>query len=206
MNKGDAAHPNYRSRLVGKEFKTYADDALYASTPPLEALRLIMSKAATDDMDRQLMINDVRRAYFYAQATRELYVELPAEDSASGKGDMVGRLRLCLYGTRDAALNWQDTLSRHLLDIGFERGVGFPSVFVHKQLDIWTLVHGDDYFSAGGGKELEWLEAQLSEKYELRLVVWALPIVANRKAKSSIELLERRAKVSRLRLTRGMPS
>ena len=36
VNKGDAAHPNYRSRFVGKEFKTYADDALYASNPPLK--------------------------------------------------------------------------------------------------------------------------------------------------------------------------
>ena len=46
-NKGDAANPNYRSRLVGREFNTYRDDALYAATPPLEALRLIISHAAT---------------------------------------------------------------------------------------------------------------------------------------------------------------
>ena len=80
----------------------------------------------------------------------------------------MGRLRLCLYGTRDAALNWQDTLSRHLLDIGLKRGVGFPSVFVHKERDIWTLVHGDDYFSAGSKESLSWLETQLSEKYEIK--------------------------------------
>ena len=168
VNKGDAQSPNYRSRLVGKEFKTYADDSLYASTPPLEALRLIMSRAATtDDHPRELMVNDVRRAYFYAEATRELYVELPEEDSEFG-GSMVGRLRLCLYGTRDAALNWQDTLSKHLVDIGFKRGIGFPSVFVHEERDIWTLVHGDDYFSAGSKDSLSWLESELSKKYEIK--------------------------------------
>ena len=64
INKGDARRPNYRSRLVGKEFNTYADDSLYAATPPLEALRLIVSKAATSDKRRHIMINDVRRAYF----------------------------------------------------------------------------------------------------------------------------------------------
>ena len=42
---------------------------------------------------------------------------------------MVGQLKLCLYGTRDAALNWQETLSQHLIDNGLERDVGFPSVF-----------------------------------------------------------------------------
>ena len=166
---GDISKPNYRSRLVGKEYKTYADDSLYASTPPLEALRLIVSRAATcDGQTRELMINDVRRAYFYAEATRELYVELPKEDAEYRQGDKVGRLRLCLYGTRDAALNWQDTLSKHLLTIGFKRGVGFPSVFVNEEHDIWTLVHGDDYCSAGPPEAMRWLEARLSEQYEIK--------------------------------------
>ena len=41
-NKGDFENPNIRCRLVGKEFGTGPDDALFASTPPLEALRLIV--------------------------------------------------------------------------------------------------------------------------------------------------------------------
>ena len=49
VNKGDSAETNYRSRFVGNEFNTYADDSLYASFPPLEALCLIVSRAATDD-------------------------------------------------------------------------------------------------------------------------------------------------------------
>ena len=64
INKGDASKPNYRSRLVGKEFRTHADDALYASTPPLEALRPIVCRTATTDKERHIMINDARRAYF----------------------------------------------------------------------------------------------------------------------------------------------
>ena len=58
------------------------DDSLYASTPPLEALRLILSWAATvkkedGQASHDFMINDVRRAYFYAKAEREVYIELP---------------------------------------------------------------------------------------------------------------------------------
>ena len=34
VNKGDALHRNYRSRLVGREFNVGRDDALYVSTPP----------------------------------------------------------------------------------------------------------------------------------------------------------------------------
>ena len=107
VNKGDLDRPNIRCRLVGKEFKTAPDDALYASTPPLEALRMIVSRAATysrGGQERELMINDVSRAYFYAEATRCMYIELPREDPLYDP-NMLGRLRLCLYGTRDAALN-----------------------------------------------------------------------------------------------------
>ena len=49
VNKGDHDNPRIRCRLVGKEFRTGPDDALYASTPPLEALRVVLSRAATSD-------------------------------------------------------------------------------------------------------------------------------------------------------------
>ena len=39
IHKGERLRPNYRSSVVGKELKTYADDSLYASDPPPEALR-----------------------------------------------------------------------------------------------------------------------------------------------------------------------
>ena len=65
-----------------------------------------------------LMINDVRRAYFYAKIQRDVYIELPKEDPDHGKG-LLGKLKLCLYGTRDAAKGWQETLSAHLESIGF---------------------------------------------------------------------------------------
>ena len=169
VNKGDSVKRNYRSRLVGKEFKTYNDDTLYASTPPLESLRMILSRAATDDgVPRELMVNDVARAYFHAKCTRDIYVELPEEDEQFGIGDMVGKLNLCLYGTRDAALNWQETLSTHLVDNGFTRGIGFPSVFHNKSKDLWTLVHGDDYFSCGSSESLDWLEQTLTQRYEIK--------------------------------------
>ena len=85
------------------------------------------------------MVNNVRRADVYAKATPEICIELPAEDSEHGNGYFVGKLNLCLRGTRDAASDWQDTLSEHLVDNGFTRGIGFPGVFRHEAQDIWTL-------------------------------------------------------------------
>ena len=53
-----------------------------------------------------IMFNDVKRAYFHAEAQRELYVDIPKEDPEWAP-DVVGRLRLALCGTRDAAMLWQ---------------------------------------------------------------------------------------------------
>ena len=107
------------------------------------------------------------RAYFYAEATRCMYIELPKKDPFYNP-DLLGRLRLCLHGARDAALNWQHTLSDHLVQAGFRRGVGHPSVFHHPTRDIWALVHGDDYCSAGSAMSLDWMEDLLKAKYEIQ--------------------------------------
>ena len=114
-----------------------------------------------------VMINDVRRAYFYAKTQRDAYVELPKEDQDYGTGKL-GKLKKCVYGTRDAAKGWQDTLSAHLEQIGFSRGRGHPCVFHHSEKDIKTLVHGDDYVSAGGAEAMAWLESELEKAYEIQ--------------------------------------
>ena len=83
VNKGDSENPDMRSRLVGQEFNTGKNDEFYASTPQLDALRFIISSAATLTScgeQRQVMVSDVRRAYFYARTHRDNYFELPAQD------------------------------------------------------------------------------------------------------------------------------
>ena len=91
-NKGDDAHPNYRSSLVGKEFRRLrraGREQLFAATPPSECLRLQVSEGVIRETKRRKMamtdpieyiILDVRRAHFYARAIREVYVRMPAED------------------------------------------------------------------------------------------------------------------------------
>ena len=81
---------------------------------------------------------------------------------------MIGKLNVCLYGTRDAAVGWQRCLTEHLLSIGFEVGVGHPSVFVHRNRGICTLVHGDDDFSFGNLGDLRWLDGQLRRRFEVK--------------------------------------
>ena len=75
VNKGDTQNPVFRSRLVAKEFNDSKDMSIFASTPPLEALRAIVSEAGTLRKTREveetvIMLNDVARAFFEAKAIR----------------------------------------------------------------------------------------------------------------------------------------
>ena len=111
-NKGDAVHPNFRSRLVAKEINKDSRIHLFAATPPLEAKKILFSLALTEGCgyDRgnrgdgmKLDFIDVRKAYFNAPARRAVYVDLPTEISEPGT---CGRLLRSLYGTRGVAQNW----------------------------------------------------------------------------------------------------
>ena len=69
---------------------------------------------------------DISRAYFQADAIREVYVELPDEDWEEG---MCGKLLKSMYGTRDAAQNWGAAYSEFMKSIGFQQGKASSCVF-----------------------------------------------------------------------------
>ena len=83
VNKGDDARPDIRSRLVAKDIAFKKDDSFYAATPPLEALRLLLSGMATDRQiganETKMMVLDAKKAHLHAAAERELFIELPPE-------------------------------------------------------------------------------------------------------------------------------
>jgi hypothetical protein len=156
-----------RARLVACEVKGGAESEahLFAATPPLDALRYVISTAASMK-DGSLMSNDVSRAYFYAPATRNMYVELP-EEAGHGSGKCA-RLLKSLYGTRDAATNWSKAYTDILEKLGFEVGMSNPCLFKHKSRNITMLVHGDDFLSAAKDEDLEWLRSELSKNLEIK--------------------------------------
>ena len=78
-NKGDDQSPNIRSRLVAREMRLPGEEAVFAPTPPLETLRMVLSHAVTDfegeepkcfdpssDQRQQVLLIDISRAYFNA--------------------------------------------------------------------------------------------------------------------------------------------
>ena len=175
----DPRNPNYRSRLVAMQFKEAGDRPdLYSPTPPLEALKALLTLAAagrksltewdewTSGGPVEVLHSDISRAYFNAPTTEPTYVRIPEEDWEPGDENRCARLLVSMYGTRKAASNWEAHYSDWLLEIGFERGTGYPSIFVHKERNIKLLVHGDDFITAGRHEQLVWFEREMNQKYE----------------------------------------
>ena len=182
VNKGDDEVVNYRSRLVAREIRLPGEDPIFAPTPPLESVRMVLSLAATDlrgerkhvrdpqSEDRtQVSIIDISRAYFNAKKSEDddpTYVELPDEDPNKALG-MCGLLKVHMYGTRAAADGWHNEYSSFMQSIGFEMGDASACVFRHKEKGLTSSVHGDDFTTAGPKRHLDWLKQEMQRKYEL---------------------------------------
>ena len=146
-NKGDAANPNVRARLVCTEVRRRGAEAIFSATPPLEALRMLIAVAAAEDPRGQksplrIGLYDVSRAYFYADAVRDVFIKLPSGDPRAGEAGVCGKLKKTMYGSLDAAEQWAVHYTKVLTAAGFEQGRASPCLFVHKAREIRLLVHG----------------------------------------------------------------
>ena len=171
INKGDVTRPDYRSRLVGCELNLEKRLDLFAATPPLESLRMICFICASNQKRNnpfRMLSIDVKRAYFYAKATRSVYIEIPIEDWQPGDEGKVGKLELSLYGTRDAAQNWATEYTNTLKELGFKTGAASPCNFKHSSRELYVTVHGDDFTITGPTADLKWMEKAMSDKYDIK--------------------------------------
>ena len=174
INKGDEKDPQLRSRIVAKDFNDRVRDDLFAATPPLEAIKLLLSIAVTEGVGfingnikggLKLDFIDVRRAYYHAPSKREVYIDLPEGDQQDG---MCGLLNKSLQGTRDAAQNWEAEYTEFLVNSGFKRGLASPCMFRHQRRNLRLVVHGDDFTLLGSTGDLDWFRTQIETRFEVK--------------------------------------
>ena len=186
-NKGDADKPNYRSRYVGRELKRLKHQSaienlsqFFAAMPPLSALKLILCLAVTTyvpdlqgNMRKQqtkcIALVDIKRAHFWAIATRELYAELP-EECGYDVREYVGKVLRGWYGTQDASRNWELEIRRVMVDVlGFVQGRSNPCLYWHQGKDIQVEVHGDDFTALAVYETLQWFISGLKNHWMLEV-------------------------------------
>ena len=73
-----------------------------------------------------------------------------------------------MYGTRDAAQNWETAYAEFMESIGFRRGRTSSCVFWHEQRELRVVIHGDDFTILGWEKELDWFRTKVESRFECK--------------------------------------
>ena len=157
-----------RSRICARESKSDDRPDLHAGTPPLEALKAIISIAANHKETFSFMHIDVARAYFHAKAQRPVLIRLPVEDRMGTDVGKVGLMKKSMYGTRDAASNWERDWQEHVRILGFQLGLSSKNLFHHKENRVSGLTHGDDFVFTRPTKKLMEFERKMTSVYPIK--------------------------------------
>ena len=101
---------------------------------------------------------------------RKVSVELPLEarTQEEQEEDLVGVLDMSLYGTRDAAINFQKEVCKLMLSLGFEQSKFNASLYHHHRNKIQVLVHGDDFVASGGRSKIRKFQKQLATRFTIK--------------------------------------
>ena len=90
----------------------------------MEALKVIISIEPN---------NKETRAYFHAKAQRPVLIRLPVEDRMGTDAGKAELMKKSMYGTRDAASNWERDWQEHVKNWGFQLGLSWKNLFHHKE-------------------------------------------------------------------------
>ena len=112
---------------IVKNKKDNDREDLFAATPPAEAERMALSKAATRSRGkygrmrkRKLMFIDAKKAHLNPKCLQKVFIDLP-EEAEQGEG-VCGELVFWLYGCRPAAQAWENFYSEKLVRSGVFEG------------------------------------------------------------------------------------
>ncbi len=69
-----------------------------------------------------------------------------------------------MYGTRDAAQNWELEYTEMMTEAGFKQGSHSVCAFQNAEKNVRVVVHGDDFTALGTNKDLDWFRGVMQKK------------------------------------------
>ena len=144
----DGSVEKFKARLVadGNTQKMGIDVfSVFATVVKLPSLRIVLAIAAQRDLG--LWQYDVKQAFLQSKLDEPLYMRMPPNvpDRDADNNLMVCLLKKTLYGLRQSARAWADTLARALQDFGFVQSAVDTCVYTWSPADV----SGDDVRAVG---------------------------------------------------------
>ena len=91
----------------------------------------------------RLALSHIRRAYFYAKPADDIHIELPDYYDAGTWARKCGKLKRCLYRTRQAARTWQRELDAGVMEADLKIGEMSKCTFRSGCGKLVGTLHGD---------------------------------------------------------------
>lgn len=159
----------YKARLVAQGFsqKFGVDyDEVFAPVARSTTFRLLMSVAGLRGY--QVKHYDIKSAFLNGKLSEEIYMKQPPGFKT---GDKVYRLKKSLYGLKQAARVWNETLHLSLVNCGFKQNETDKCLYsIHSGGDVvYLLVHVDDILAATNKEEFaRSLMMKVGQDFELK--------------------------------------
>jgi len=164
----DEGNPYVRSRMVATQVNMFAREDVNASTPPLQAARLVVSLAASKTQRRGprfVAVHDAHVAFFHADMDEWIAVIPPRGLRREGYG---WQLYKAMYGTRRAGQLWQEFVAKIFNANGWIRITVCAGAHYEGEADMTTITHGDDFLTEGTWDAIDLLDRQLKNDIQIK--------------------------------------
>ena len=142
-----------RSRLVVNQVRGACKRYdVFAATPPLAAVRFILSRAASRGHGRCLGLWDVSVAFFHAAIEEEVFVRPPKN---MRKDKTIWKLLKAMYGTQVGSSRWQRLVRETLYEDDWTVLTSVSCAAYYEKEDSLVLFHGDDFLAEGHDSSLD---------------------------------------------------
>ncbi|GKB13414.1 putative ribonuclease H-like domain-containing protein [Tanacetum coccineum] len=143
-------------------------EEVFAPVARIEDIRLFL--AYTSYMGFTVYQMDVKSAFLYGTIDEEVYVKQPPRFEDLEFPNRVYRVEKAMYGLHQAPRAWYGTLSKYILDNGFQRGTIDQILFIRKLKGEFLLVQvyvDDIIFGPSNPKLCKEFEVPMHEKFKM---------------------------------------
>ena len=170
--KADGSVERYKCRLVAQGFTQIKGENFTDTYAPVaQTTTIMMLLALAAQRGQKIHQMDFVLAYLNSDIDTDIYMEQAEGFKETGKEDHVYKLKKSIYGLKQSAKLWNDTLTTCLKELGFKQSRADPCVYTLDQDgdNITLAVYVDDLLMFGSNEVLiEKIKKQLAKKFEMK--------------------------------------
>lgn len=162
----------FKARLVAQGFsQRFGIDynQVFAPTAKNATFRILLSIASREGLVVHHL--DVKTAYLNANVEEKIYMKQPPGFAVSGKEDHVCLLNKSIYGLKQSAKAWNDTINKILLKLNFRRSTADQCLYykINQNDEYFLLIYVDDIIIVSKTITLiDEVKKQLNNEFEVR--------------------------------------